>query len=179
MFEDDIGIGVYRPDMIGVVFEDIDPGLIILAPGGGIAQRVLLSETLREVKAESIYPIGLHPPGECAFDIIFGLRAFMIEVAAHIKIMFGDGVEPGVISRRSVVGCIPVELCQWGLTKCVIVDYIQDDGHTAGVAGFDEIMESVGRPIIFIQGQVVGWIVSPAGVAFKFIDRHKFYRIDA
>ena len=97
MLEDHHGIVVDRPDVVRIALEDIHTRLVVLAPCSGIAQGVLLRESLREVEAESVHIVLRKQICETLLHMVLDHLVLVVDVVVDIEVMLSHGVEPWVV----------------------------------------------------------------------------------
>ena len=137
-----------------------------------------MGKTFGQIKTETVDPVFSQPKLEDFFDKLLSGDTFVIEVVAHVKIVFGRDVQPGVVGSGAGIGVVPVELRQRALAKSVVEHHIQNHRNAPCMAGIHKFFEFFGGAVIFVQGHVVRGVVAPGNVAFKLVDRHQLDGID-
>ena len=183
MLEYHDSIRIDLPHMVRIVLEDIHTRLVILAPCRdigfvGLCARILLSEALGEVEAETIDIVLLEKILKAPLHMLLYNLIPVIEVMAHIVRMLCDSIVERVVVRCAV-GCrIPPHLGPWVRTVCMIIHYVHDDCQASLVALVNELLVLLAGTIVLVEGEIVVRVVAPAEVTVKLLDRHKLHSID-
>ena len=180
MLQDHVGFGIDCMNHLFVVFKNRDPACVVISPEGNVVRiGVFLRKSFGHIETVAIDVVFGQPVFHQPFHVGLRVGTLMIEVVSYVIRVGWNGVKPGIVCRRTLVCCIPVELCKRGTAELVVADNVEDHGDSSGVATVDEELEPVFGSVIFIHGKGVIYIITPATVALKFHNGHQFNGIYA
>ena len=133
----------------------------------------ILCESFRKVETESVDLVFLDEILEILLHIFAEHRVAVVPLMVHIVWMRRGREEPWIAFGDIVHAVIPVEGCIWMHTGSMIVDNIEEDGHSSLMAGIDECLVVVPRSIYLVHSEICVSSVSPAVVTIEFLHRHE------
>jgi hypothetical protein len=93
----------------------------------------------------------------------------VVEYAVRVRCVY---VKVGIVWGCLIVCAVPVQFGKRHTSGCMIVNYIKNNCHSCLVARINEVFVHFLCSIRFVQSKEEAWIISPAIVAVKFLDRH-------
>ena len=166
VLEDHVHRGVLVPDVVAIFLEPANPL-------GAVAtiHALLLDDALREVPAESVNVVILHPVVKVALDKFTGFGTSVIPIVEPREAVRRSRVEPRIVGEHCPV--FPVHGDEGVGLVCVVVHHVQNHGNPAFVAGIHQRLQVVLGAVRLVDCEVERGVVSPAVIPVELIDGHE------
>ena len=175
MFENDHCIVLDRHYVVVVALEYGHTGCIIIRCIRFIAFPVC--ETFGKVEAEAVDIVFVKEVCEALLYVVSDKFILMVDVMEDAERMRRIHIEPRIVGCCLVALIIKLGICAEP-GKMVIHD-INDDSDTPSVTLINEVLVHLACSVSLVKSEIVIWIVTPAEVAVKFLDRHELDGIHA
>ena len=100
-------------------------------------------------------------------------RILMVHIMIYIVWMRRIFIEPRVVGGCPVA--VPPHFRPWMRSCRMVVNHIDNNCKASCVALVNEFLVLLARTIIFVKGEPMVRIVSPAEIAVKLLDRHELH----